>query len=82
MSVYTQGQRGQGHGEENSEKTPKRKAVEVFGICGARDDEMQKNSTEQNLDMKKTHNYLKLRIKKFFLKNKGRISEGILVNCI
>lgn len=66
------GQHGQRHGEEDTKKTANRKAVEVFEICDARDDEMQKNSTEQNLDMKKEHNYLKLRFKKYFLENKGR----------
>lgn len=75
------GQHGQRLRDENTGKTDKWKAMTVFEVSSGRDDEMQKKSIEQNLEMKKEQNYLKLRIKKY-IKNKGRISKDILVTCI
>lgn len=49
--------------------------MKVCEVSSGMDDEMQKKSIEQNLEMKKEKNYLKLRIK--YIKNKGRIREDI-----
>lgn len=54
--------------------------MKVFKVSSGRDGEMQK-SIEQNLEVTKEQNYFKFRIKKY-IKNKGRISEDILVTCI
>lgn len=75
------GQHGRRHGDENTGKTDKQKAMKVFKVSSGRDDEMQKKSIEQNLEVTKEQNYFKFRIKKY-IKNKGRISEDILVTCI
>lgn len=60
------GQHGQRHRDENTGKTDKWKAMMVFEVSSGKDDEMQKKSIEQNLEMKKEQNYLKLRIKKIY----------------
>lgn len=49
--------------------------MKVCEVSSGMDDEMQKKSIEQNLEMKKEKNYLKLRIK--YLENKGRTHEDI-----
>lgn len=45
-------QHGQRHGDENTGKTDKWKALKVFEVSSGRNDEMQKKSIEQNLGMK------------------------------